>query len=181
MFVVLYNIVCISQILDNAQCALHDIVSTWVHPMPLYYHHILTDWQFTTQLIYWLNNDVQTSQIYLLGISVATYVSRGARVAQSVWLRMDDQVIKVRSLAQARDFSSNLCVQGPTQPPVQWVPWVLSPGVKHGQGVTLTIHHYLVLRSWMSRSYTSSPPAPPYMCCGTALPFYTHTKLPLGV
>jgi hypothetical protein len=28
----------------------------------------------------------------------------------------------------------------PTQLPVQWVPGVLSPGVKHGRGVTLTIH-----------------------------------------
>jgi len=47
---------------------------------------------------------------------------------------------------------------GPTQPPVQWVPGVLSPGVKRGRGVTLTTHPYLVPRSWMSRSYTSSPP-----------------------
>jgi hypothetical protein len=29
---------------------------------------------------------------------------------------------------------------GPTQPPVQWVQWVLSPGVKRGRGVTLTTH-----------------------------------------
>jgi len=42
---------------------------------------------------------------------------------------------------------------GPTQPPVQWV-----PGVKRGRGVTLTTHPHLVLRSTMSRSYTSSPP-----------------------
>jgi hypothetical protein len=28
----------------------------------------------------------------------------------------------------------------PTQPPVQWVPGVLSPGVKHRWGVTLTTH-----------------------------------------
>jgi hypothetical protein len=27
---------------------------------------------------------------------------------------------------------------GPTQPPVQWVPGVLSPGVKRGRGVMLT-------------------------------------------
>jgi hypothetical protein len=32
---------------------------------------------------------------------------------------------------------------GPTQPPVQWVPGVLSPGLKHGRGVTLTIHPHL--------------------------------------
>jgi hypothetical protein len=29
---------------------------------------------------------------------------------------------------------------GPTQPPVQWVPGVLSLGVKRGRGVTLTTH-----------------------------------------
>jgi len=28
----------------------------------------------------------------------------------------------------------------PTQPPVQWVPGVLSPGVKRGRGVTLATH-----------------------------------------
>jgi hypothetical protein len=33
---------------------------------------------------------------------------------------------------------------GPTQPPVQWVPGVLSPGVKRGRGVTLTTHSHLV-------------------------------------
>jgi hypothetical protein len=46
---------------------------------------------------------------------------------------------------------------GPTQPPVKWVPEVLSPGVKRGRGVTLTTHPHLVPRSWMSRSYTSPP------------------------
>jgi hypothetical protein len=36
---------------------------------------------------------------------------------------------------------------GPTQPPVKWVPGVLSPGVKRGRGVMLTTHPYLVPRS----------------------------------
>jgi hypothetical protein len=31
----------------------------------------------------------------------------------------------------------------PTQPPVQWIPGVLSPGVMRGRGVTLTTHHHL--------------------------------------
>jgi hypothetical protein len=35
----------------------------------------------------------------------------------------------------------------PTQPPVQWVPGVLSPGVKRGRGVTLTTQPHLVPRS----------------------------------
>jgi hypothetical protein len=46
---------------------------------------------------------------------------------------------------------------GPTQPPVQWVPGVRSPGVKRGRGVKLTTHPHLVPRSRMSRSYISSP------------------------
>jgi hypothetical protein len=55
----------------------------------------------------------------------------------------------------------------PTQPPIQWVPEVLSPGVKRGRGVTLTTHPYLVPRLRMSRSYTSSPPqAPPWRVAG---------------
>jgi hypothetical protein len=36
---------------------------------------------------------------------------------------------------------------GSTQPPVQWVPGVLSPGVKCGRGVMLTTHPHLVPRS----------------------------------
>jgi hypothetical protein len=50
---------------------------------------------------------------------------------------------------------------GPTQPPVQWI-----PGVKWGWGMPLTIHPHLVPRSWMSRSYASSPPAPPKRVVG---------------
>jgi hypothetical protein len=42
---------------------------------------------------------------------------------------------------------------GPTQPPVQWVSGVLSPGVKRGCGMTLTSHLHLVSRTRMSRSY----------------------------
>jgi hypothetical protein len=33
---------------------------------------------------------------------------------------------------------------GPTQPPVQWIPGILSPGVKRGRGVMLTTHPHLV-------------------------------------
>jgi hypothetical protein len=52
---------------------------------------------------------------------------------------------------------------GPTQPPVHWVPGVLSRGVKRGRGVMLTTHPHLVPRSWMSRSYVLlSPQAPPW-------------------
>jgi hypothetical protein len=58
---------------------------------------------------------------------------------------------------------------GPTQPPVQWVPGVLSPGLKRGRGATLTTHPHLVPRSRMSRSYTCSPPSASVACSGTAV------------
>jgi hypothetical protein len=43
---------------------------------------------------------------------------------------------------QAENFSSALCghpALGSPQPPVQWVPGVLSPGVKRGRGVMLLV------------------------------------------
>jgi hypothetical protein len=52
--------------------------------------------------------------------------------------------------------SVSILALGPTQPPVQWVPGVLSLGGKRGRGVTLTTHPPLVLKSRMSRSYTPS-------------------------
>jgi hypothetical protein len=60
---------------------------------------------------------------------------------------------------------------GPTQTPVQWVPAVLSPGLKRGRAVTLTTHPCLVPRSRMSSSYTSCPPGSIVACSGTALAF----------
>jgi hypothetical protein len=61
---------------------------------------------------------------------------------------------------------------GSTQPPVQWVPGILFPGAKRGRGVTLTTHTHLVPRSWMSRSYTSSPP-----CASTGVLWYCFTSI----
>jgi hypothetical protein len=54
----------------------------------------------------------------------------------------DDRVIEVRSPTGAEDFSSSLCVQ--TSSEAQWVPGVLSRGVKRGRGVTLTTHPHIV-------------------------------------
>jgi hypothetical protein len=56
---------------------------------------------------------------------------------------------------------------GPIQPPIQWVPRVLSPGVKRGRGVTT--HPHLVPRSRTSRSYSSFHPSASMACSGTAL------------
>jgi hypothetical protein len=50
---------------------------------------------------------------------------------------------------------------GPTQPPVQWVPGALCPGVKRGRGVMLTTLPLLVPRLRNSRSYTSCHPNAP--------------------
>jgi hypothetical protein len=70
-------------------------------------------------------------------------------------------MIKVRSPAEAKDFSSSLCVQTIFEVHLASYPMgtgVLSPGVKCSQGVMLTIHPHLVLRTRMSRSCISSPP-----------------------
>jgi hypothetical protein len=63
--------------------------------------------------------------------------SRGSSVSTVSGYGLDDRAIEVWSPAGAEDFSSNLCVQtgsGTTQPPVQWVPGVLSPRGKERLG-----------------------------------------------
>jgi hypothetical protein len=67
---------------------------------------------------------------------------------------------------------------GPTQSPVQWVPGVLTPGLKRDRVVTLTTRPHLVPSSRMSRGYTSSSPSAFMACIGTALPFYFNIILP---
>jgi hypothetical protein len=78
--------------------------------------------------------------------------------------------IEVRSPAEAKGFFPLASVSrpalGPTQPPVQWVPEVLSPGLKCGRGVTLTTHPHLVPRSRMSRSFTPPPQEPSWRVVG---------------
>jgi hypothetical protein len=62
---------------------------------------------------------------------------------------------------------------GPTQPFVQWV-----PGVKGGRGVTLTTHPHLVPWLRMSRSYTYSPSAPPWLVVGLFYLYLHHASAP---
>jgi hypothetical protein len=73
----------------------------------------------------------------------------------------------------------------PTQPPVQWVPGVLSPGVKRGRGVTLTTLPHLVPRSRMNRSYTPLPSSTFVACSETALAlgisFNRHGMHPVAI
>jgi hypothetical protein len=68
----------------------------------------------------------------------------------------------VRTLAEAKDFSSSLCVQTsseayPASYPMGTMGSLL--WVKHGSCGTLTTHPHLQLRSRAKRSYISSP------CC----------------
>jgi hypothetical protein len=95
-------------------------------------------------------------------------MSQGSSVSISDWLRTGRPGFDPRQ--EQRIFlldSVSKPALGPTQPPVQWVPGVLSPGVKRGRVVMLTTHH-LVSRLSMSRSYTSSLCAS-MACSGTAL------------
>jgi hypothetical protein len=65
----------------------------------------------------------------------------------------------VRFLAEAKKVPL-ACVSrpalGPTQPPIQWAPGIISPGVNCGRGLTLTL---LVPRLRTSRRDLSSPPS----------------------
>jgi hypothetical protein len=92
-------------------------------------------------------------------VSERLKMSRGSSGSIVSYYGLDDRAIEVRSPTGAEGFSSSPCVQtGSGAHPAQWVPGVLSPGVKRGRGVTLTTHPHLVPRLRMSRSYTSSPP-----------------------
>jgi hypothetical protein len=74
----------------------------------------------------------------------------GAGVAQSVLCLTTDRMtgLDPRQRQRASPLSSvSRAILGPTQPAVQLVPGVLSPGVKGGWGATLTTHPHLVPRS----------------------------------
>jgi hypothetical protein len=96
-------------------------------------------------LLQQLETDIFILKIYILRRS---RVSSGNIVSD---YGLDDRAIGVRSPAETKGFFLYpLCpdrLWGPTQPPVQWVPGVLSQGVKRGRGVMLTTHPHLVPRS----------------------------------
>jgi hypothetical protein len=58
---------------------------------------------------------------------------------------------------------------GPTQPPLQCVPRVVSQGIKRSRGVTLTTPSSAEVKD-EQELYLLSAPTPPLVCCETALP-----------
>jgi hypothetical protein len=94
-------------------------------------------------------------------LSILNKRSRGSSVSIMSDYELDDRAIGVRSPAEAKDFSSNLCVQtGCGSHPASCTMGTGGPflGVKRGRGVTLTTHRPLVPRSRMSRSYICASP-----------------------
>jgi hypothetical protein len=69
------------------------------------------------------------------------------------------------------DFSSSISPDQLWDPPSIPSSGYRGPfaGTKRGRGVTLTTLPHLLLRSWMSRSYTPSPPCASMACNETAL------------
>jgi hypothetical protein len=134
-------------------------------------YNFINQWKVTG---YWTCNRSLRKRHVWINFSIWR-LSRGAGLAQASIVSdygLDDRAIGVRSPAEAKDFplaSVSRPALGPTQPPVQWIPVVLSPGAKRGRGVMLTTHPHLVPRSWISRSYTSSPQIASMACSGTAL------------
>jgi hypothetical protein len=139
-------------------CLVFCLPSSWFHP-----HNMWWRKRIMKLLIAYVSSSLCVSCLWVPHILIATLLW-GAGLAQSVqclttgWTtgpsgfdpRRGQRIFLLASVSRP--------APGPTQPPIQWVPGVLSPGVKRGRGVMLTTHPHLVPRSWMSRSYISSPP-----------------------
>jgi hypothetical protein len=70
-------------------------------------------------------------QIYKFISMNTTLVSRDSAVGIVTGYWLDDRGVGVRVPVGSRIFStSSRPALGPTQPPIQWVPGALSPGVK---------------------------------------------------
>jgi hypothetical protein len=82
------------------------------------------------------------------------YVCR-VGVAQSVECLTTDWMAGILSLEKAKDFSSSLCVQISSEAHPTSYPMVAGVKAWEGRDADLSLH--LVLKSRMSRSYTSSP------------------------
>jgi hypothetical protein len=109
---------------------------------------------------------------YLLSASV--YGEPGSSVSIVSGYGLDDRAIEVRSPAEAKDFSSSLCVQtGSGSHPASCIMGTGGsfPGAKARLGRDADHSLHLMPRSRMSRSYTSSLPSAFMACSGIALAF----------
>jgi hypothetical protein len=98
---------------------------------------------------------------------------------------LHDRAIGVRFPVGAKDLpltsvSTPALSPPPPQPPVQWVPGVLSLGQSAAGGMTLTTHSHLVPRLRM-RSYTSPHPKRPHGVKRDCFAFYTLLPIPFSV
>jgi hypothetical protein len=107
--------------------------------------------------------------------------SRGSSVSTVSGYGLDDRAIGVRSRAGAQEFSSLLCVQtGSGAHPASCTMGTGGPfpGGKARPGRDDDRPPLPVPRSWVSRSYTSSPPSASMACSGTALLFFIVQGVP---
>jgi hypothetical protein len=105
----------------------------------------------------------KTEKANLLNI----FRSRASSVGIVSGYGLDDWAIGVRSPAGARGFSSNLCVQAGSGAYPAFCTMGIGgtfPGGKARPGRYANHSPHLVPRSWMSRSYTSSPPQRLHRC-----------------
>jgi hypothetical protein len=94
-----------------------------------------------------------------------------AGVAKSVYCLTTEWATGVRSPAEAKNFSSSLCVQTRSEAHPVSNPMGTGgpfPGVKARPGSDADHSPHLSSRSWMSRSYTSSP-SNAFVACGGQL------------
>jgi hypothetical protein len=123
--------------------------------------------------------DISSFNCNILWVFHTNTHTGGAGVVLSVQCLTTDWATGVRSLTEAEDFSSSLCVQtGSGANPASCTFGTGSPfsGVERGRGVMLTAHPHLVPRLSMSRSYTSSPPQAPSWHVAGQLYFFLTIK-----
>jgi hypothetical protein len=121
---------------------------------------LLAIW-FEGSVLEWLYKQIylpkKKTLLVFLCLKVYKLWSQGSSVSTVTM----DWTTRVRSLTEAEDFSSSVCIQTgsgahPASCPMGTRGLFL--GVKRGQGMMLTTHPHLVPTLRMSRSYTSSPP-----------------------
>jgi hypothetical protein len=125
------------------------------------------------------NLTVVCSKIDLVRIMyVFIFVCVGRDCRYSDWLRAGRPRVLSSSPCSVKNFHfyiSSRSFLGSTQPPIQWVPGTLSPGVKAAREWNWPLNFQLVSRSRKSGSIRPLPHTPPWRSTksstGTSLPF----------